>query len=320
MRRPVLVALLTLLLGFSSLARAALIDNGGGLIYDTDRNITWHVPNLGQMTWSQAVSWAAGLSVSNANVSNVTGWRLPSALNQDGTSPCMDYECSGSEMGHLYYTELGNAPYGPLGNKGPFANLQEGNYWTALEWASFSGNAWAFGFNIGKQGVGDKGGGLYFFAMAVHDGNVGASPSSVVEGVLADLTHLLAQTSDYRNAADLRRAVQYLTISLDSRLWIDDNRLSPTLGQAVFRAHKNAVRQLNILLGRGLPVQDFIDSLTAVDKSLARDAIADAIAAFGNPRIISGAKDEMASAPEEAIDSYSAAWDQAAKATPKPHR
>jgi hypothetical protein len=320
MRRFVLVVLLTLLMGFSSFTHAALIDNGGGLVYDTDRDITWYVPNLGPMTWSQAVSWIAGLSVSNANVSNVMGWRLPSAPNRDGTGPCNGYNCVESEMGHLYYTELGNTPHGPLTNKGPFANLQQANYWTALEWASFPERAWAFGFNSGLQGFADKTLDIYFFAMAVRDGNVGGSPFSVTEGGLADLNNLLAQTSDYRNVADLRRAVQHLTSSLDPRLWIDDNRPSPTLGQAVFAAHKNAVHQLNVLLGRGLPVQEFIDSLTAVDASLAGNAIKGAVDAFGDPARISKARAEMADASETAIGSYSAAWSQATKATLKPHR
>jgi hypothetical protein len=320
MRRFVLVVLLTLLLGFSSFTHAALIDNGGGLIYDTDRDITWYVPSLSPMTWSQAVSWIAGLSVSNANVSNVMGWRLPSALNQDGTGPCGGYGCLGSEMGHLYYTELGNTPHGPFTNKGPFTNLQQANYWTALEWASFPGNAWAFGFNSGLQGFANKDSAVYFFAMAVRDGNVGESPRSVSEGVVADLTRLLAQTSDYRNATELRGTLQHLTNALDSRFWIDDNRLSPTIGQAVFLAHKNSVHQLNILLGRGLPVQDFIDSLTAVAKSLAANAISDATAVFGDPKSISKARDEMADASEEAIDNYNEVWDLAAKATHKTDR
>jgi hypothetical protein len=320
MRRSVLIALLALLLGISSFAHAALIDNGGGLIYDTDRDITWYVPNLDPMTWSQAVSWAAGLSVSNANVSNVTGWRLPSAPNQDGTGPCSGYICLESEMGHLYYTELGNTPHGPLTNKGPFANLQQANYWTALEWTPFPGNAWAFGFESGLQGFADKDSAVYFFAMAVRGGNVGGSPFSVTEGVLADLANLLTQTSDYRNAADLRRAVQHLTNSLDPRLWIDDNRPSPTLEQAVFAAHKSAVHQLNVLVGRGLPVQEFIDSLTAIDASLAGNAIKGAVDAFGDPVRISKARAEMAGASETAIGSYRAAWVQATKDTLKPHR
>jgi hypothetical protein len=320
MRRFVLVALLTLLIGFSSFVHAALIDNGGGLIYDTDRDVTWYVPNLGPMTWSQAVSWVASLSVSNANVSNVIGWRLPSAPNQDGTGPCSGYNCLESEMGHLYYTELGNTPPGPFTNMGPFANLQQANYWTALEWTSFPGNAWAFGFNSGLQGFADKNSAVYYFAMAVRDGNVGGSPHSIIEGVVADLTKLLTRISDYRNAADLRGTVQQLASSLDSQLWTDDNRLSPTLGQAVFRAQKNAVHQLNTLLGRGVPVQEFVDSLTAAAKSLAANAISDAAAVFGNPGRISKARDEMANASEEAIDNYYAVWDLSAKATRKTHR
>ena len=68
-----------LALGFSSLpAAAALIDRGGGLIYDTDLNLTWLADANaaiglafddgtntadGRMSWSSATAWAADLAV-----------------------------------------------------------------------------------------------------------------------------------------------------------------------------------------------------------------------------------------------------------------
>ena len=69
-----------------------LIDRGFGLIYDVDRNITWlQDANYartggrsrdGQMTWDDAMSWVASL-----DIFGVKGWRLPTALNRDGSAP-----------------------------------------------------------------------------------------------------------------------------------------------------------------------------------------------------------------------------------------
>ncbi|MFZ4703951.1 MAG: hypothetical protein ACOYMG_28230 [Candidatus Methylumidiphilus sp.] len=92
-------------MGFASTAEAALIARLGGLaVYDTDRNITWlaNANANGLMNWTGANAWAAGL-----NVGGFTGWRLPTALNADGSGPCSGYNCTNSELGHLYYTEGG---------------------------------------------------------------------------------------------------------------------------------------------------------------------------------------------------------------------
>jgi hypothetical protein len=170
---PFVVVLLIVTAALSGAAYAELVDNGGELIYDTDRDITWYVPDVEPMTWSEAVSWAAGLSVSS-----VTGWRLPSMLNEDGTGPCNSYNCVGSEFGHLYYVELGNAPGGPITNRGPFSNLKDGVYWSALQWQPYPGNAWAFDVHTGLQGFADKNLYANFYPMAVHDGDVGGSARS----------------------------------------------------------------------------------------------------------------------------------------------
>jgi hypothetical protein len=187
---PIVILLLSasiaVTVGLPGTAHAELVDNGDNLIYDTDLDITWYVPDTEAMTWSEAISWVAGLSVSNENVRNVRGWRLPSVLNEDGSGPCGGYDCSGSEFGHLYYTELGNAPGGPIANRGPFDNLKTEVYWSALQWAPFPGNAWAFNFYTGLQGFADKNLYVNFYPMAVHDGNIGGSARSAKRAAAAD--------------------------------------------------------------------------------------------------------------------------------------
>jgi hypothetical protein len=169
---------------FGAPVYATLIDHGNNLIYDTDLNITWYNPNVGNMTWGEAMSWATSLTAGG-----VTGWRLPTAINQDGSLPVSGYNLTGSELGHLYYTELGNTSRPPgsinggLTNMGPFTNLRSVNYWTSTEWARFSGNAWAFSFISGLLGYGDKNPNstyiIYYSALAVHDGNVGVSHTPI---------------------------------------------------------------------------------------------------------------------------------------------
>ena len=170
MKKILFVGILLAVLGFSILANAELQDNGNGLIYDTDLDITWYNPDLSVMNWHQAMAWAESLTVGG-----VGGWRLPSSFNEDGSYPYHGYGVITSELGHLYYEELNNAVYGPLENKEFFVNLQPVNYWSSAATAQYTGNAFAFNFNSGKQGHADKNLIANFTAIAVHSGNVGAS-------------------------------------------------------------------------------------------------------------------------------------------------
>lgn len=191
-----------------------LIDRGGGLIYDTDLNITWMKDaNYGRtqyyqtggneglgVTFSQiqAVKWAANLtyfdSVRNVTYSN---WRLPRTLLPDYTCdgsavgyPMFGYYCSGSEMGHLFYVELGieiEPGYVPPYNASPFINLDRNWYWseTLADTSNPFDNAFVFGFNDGVQ--------LYdpidqpdytLGAWAVRDGDVYAASEIPVPSAL----------------------------------------------------------------------------------------------------------------------------------------
>ena len=119
MKRFAFIVVLALVLGFSTSTNAELVDRGGGLIYDTDLNITWlQSPNNTAMTVNDASIWAARLSCyDSVRNQTLTFWRLPTS------DQCVGYNCSSSEMGHLFYTELGNKAsdaWLSLNNKGPF--------------------------------------------------------------------------------------------------------------------------------------------------------------------------------------------------------
>ena len=127
----------------SSTANAELSSRlGGQAVYDTDRNITWLAdanagagstfddgtsPSDGLMTWGSAKAWAASL-----NVEGVTGWRLATS-----DTSCNVALCFGSEMGHLFFGELGGTSGTPILSSGDpdlalFSNIQS-LYWTDTE-------------------------------------------------------------------------------------------------------------------------------------------------------------------------------------------
>jgi len=167
-------------------AQAALIDRGGGFIYDDVLDVTWlqdanyaqtsgFDPD-GRMTWDTAVSWADGLSVYDS-VRDVTydDWRLattlqpdPSCSSQSGGGVSFGYDCTGSEMGHLFNVDGISA-----GTPGLFTNLQSGYYWSGTEFAPYTYGAWYFYFYDGYQYYNVKSN--YYYALAVRSGDVAAS-------------------------------------------------------------------------------------------------------------------------------------------------
>lgn len=168
-----------------SLCHAALIDRGGGLIYDTDWNITWLADATygagsaydaadgisdGQMTWQNAMEWAASLSYYDS-VRQVTysDWMLPAS------DTCRGYTCRNSAMAHLYYHELGGVSGFPLRSIGVFDNLPGGAYWSST--ISSVGYAYDFHFDEGFQHVNHIGGSLYAWAMRYGDVSISSVPA-----------------------------------------------------------------------------------------------------------------------------------------------
>jgi hypothetical protein len=133
----VLAAIMAMVLGFSLQANAALQNLGtdslgNRLIYDNDLDITWYDYSNSYDIWANQVNWADSLSVTFG--SNVyTDWRLPVS------DTCTGLNCTGSEMGHLYYTE-GITPSTPS----DFQHLQSTYYWSGTESATVSNAAYSF--------------------------------------------------------------------------------------------------------------------------------------------------------------------------------
>lgn len=151
------IVLLVMVFAFAMQSHAALELLGQGtsthgtynLIYDTDRDVTWYDYETFGYTWQNQIDWATDLSVT-FGVNTLNDWRLPTVLNQDGSGPCYGYYCSESEMGHLYYTELGN-PGGSLTSTGYFESTMTSAYWLSTVSASNPDDAWYFIFTLGHQ-------------------------------------------------------------------------------------------------------------------------------------------------------------------------
>lgn len=134
-------------------ACATLINNGAGLIWDSELNITWWDATHISEEWRDASDWAESLSEGG-----VAGWRLPMVSGPT------------SELSHLFH----NTDRGLLTNL-KFAGLDSENLWNpALYWsaAAANGSAVALNFTDGQEE-------LYaqtspnFYALAVHEGNIG---------------------------------------------------------------------------------------------------------------------------------------------------
>lgn len=178
------------MVALASTAQAALVNRGGGLIYDDTLNITWLADwNYaktqydisgaqgdadGLMDWTAAKSWTDNLVYGGYD-----DWRLPTSLNTDGTGPCSALACSGSEMGHMFYNNWGasNASAFSTGtnaaNLALFINVQSTFYWSGTAYEPSPLNAWYFFTGFGEQFFGGKDNELY--AVAVRPGDVAAS-------------------------------------------------------------------------------------------------------------------------------------------------
>ena len=189
-------------------SNAALIDRGGGLIYDSDQDLTWtqNAGMTGLLKWDQANAWAENLVFGGFD-----DWRLPTTTQLDDPTCSGDVrsvgvfklffehrlDCLGGEMERL--TAAGDPWNNPL-----FVNVGNTRYWTATPYrdgidpciyypdydvpCNISGDTgvrtgfyWQWGFQgfDGFNGPAYKttlAGGNSRYAWAVRDGDVGAPP------------------------------------------------------------------------------------------------------------------------------------------------
>lgn len=145
-------------------------------------------PGTGQVNWFDASTWAA-----NLNINGVIGWRLPDTVQTDNTCGyqpvnggyrvSLGTNCTGSELGNLFYNVLGGIAYSSIEstnntNYDLFANIQPGIYLSSTEYQPLTDYVWHLSFGNGIQNATPKIGNNY--AWAVYSGDVSAIPIPAV--------------------------------------------------------------------------------------------------------------------------------------------
>ena len=192
-KTAVLFAAATLALGLTTNANAALIDRGNGMIYDTVQDITWLADanyaktsgydSDGAMNWWGAKAWADQLVYGGFD-----DWRLADANPYDTnctdsiTPPGFETQytggnCIGSELGHLFYVDLGLSQGQRITNSthenaSLFVNLTNAIYWTGTNYDPLPSYAMIFITTFGTQGYSSTN--TVKLAWAVRDGDVAA--------------------------------------------------------------------------------------------------------------------------------------------------
>ena len=147
----VLIGSIVIAISFVFSADAALNNNEDGTITDTDTNLMWLQDfNLasnpdnhfgvsgifydetgtftsGSMAWPTANEWISAMNA--ATYLGYNDWRLPYSDTNCG-SYGVGYDCTNSEMGHLYYDELGGIAQSDLSSFSPFLNVAPERYWS----------------------------------------------------------------------------------------------------------------------------------------------------------------------------------------------
>lgn len=233
----ILLCAAVLVFGVVGISHAELHDRGGGLIYCDTLDITLlqdaHANGAGVgMKWNDAMAWTEGLQYYDS-VRDATwdDWRLPDPRNQDGSGPFIGYNFTDTEMGHIYYTELGNAPFsGGFSNSGPFENIQTVlTYWMNMERVENPGFAYRFDFSSGNMSYGNEEN--EFYVWAVRDGDVGVPPPVASAG--PDQIVFYEVTLDGSQSYDPNGLIEsyqwYLQYREDSLYDLTAEGISPTI-------------------------------------------------------------------------------------------
>jgi hypothetical protein len=189
------------------------------LIYDNDDTghsgggLVWLDYSHGPGSWGDRNAWAVGIGSAltvtlnpgyTTSIDWSTGWRLPDTVDgadvygyegdpdNDGIyTYTSGYNLANSEMGHLFYTELGNQGRfdtsgndllgGAIGlqNTGDFDHLVAHIYWSGTQYTAQGGYVWYFTMgNVNNHaGYQDRCRGAHdYYGLAVHEGTVSAVP------------------------------------------------------------------------------------------------------------------------------------------------
>jgi len=233
MKHPHLLGGLLLAAGFSIAlpAQAALQgrDMDGNLAtyeayYDTNLNITWladanlaatntfgvgNIYPTGGMSGDTAQNWIGAMN--SANYFGYNDWRLPVTPQYDPTCSSQSggdsygVGCTGSEMGHLFYTELGGVAGSSItlthnANYSLFQNVAADYYWSGSGYPPNNAyHKWAFVMSSGYQ---------YWYlsnielsVWAVRDGDVAAIPEADTWAMFLAGLGLVGVVARRRNAS-----------------------------------------------------------------------------------------------------------------------
>lgn len=195
MRRNYLatVLILGILMIVPGMANATLLHFGNAtyngsdykLIYDDGQDLIWLDYTQDKDTWDNQMIWASGLNDPGVLVYDIfsgfsvawtetDSWRLPSALNDDGSGPDWGTGVTQSDLGYLFYVEMGLVPGATAAdlNAGEFDNLVASWYWTNTMGTS----NWAMIFGMFNGGQGASSTDTTVRALAVRGGQVTQTP------------------------------------------------------------------------------------------------------------------------------------------------
>nr|WP_319495365.1 hypothetical protein [uncultured Desulfobacter sp.] len=174
------------------------------LIWEDDNNgksLVWLDYTNSNVGWSEQVAWASNigdeLTINLYDGYTITwnddAWRLPATVDGAyefgyGGTTTGGYNITTSELGFLFYEELGNTgslgtdgsimpwPYG-LKNTELFENLLVSRYWSGTEYATDTTDAWSFCMDFGVQINFHKT--TDFYGLAVRSGRVSVSSTPI---------------------------------------------------------------------------------------------------------------------------------------------
>ena len=161
---------------YTNLSFAALIDRGGGMLYDEDLDITWLADANyaftsgydvdGLMTYQESQIWADQLVFGGYD-----DWRLPRELSSATAPYCVGFDCTDTEMAHLYLFSLGGdiekGRADLTGDQGPFINIMH-QYWMDLVVSDTRAMNFHFSDGLQFDHLNDD----LFTVWAVRDGDV----------------------------------------------------------------------------------------------------------------------------------------------------
>lgn len=161
------VGILIVICSSTMSAYSTLIDNGNGTITQirNDGSVLMWLQDAnyaktsgyvseaiyaheGRMFWSTAMKWADDLEYAGYR-----DWRLPRADPLCNTY----FNCENSELGNLFYQELGGvAGQSILSSSDPdlalFVNIQDYHYWTSTDYPGSDDKHWAYYFYMANGG------------------------------------------------------------------------------------------------------------------------------------------------------------------------